>query len=276
MKKQALALAVTLTLGLSLFASPSSAKDKLAFMPFDAFWGISKIYNLTLEDYEPMMGSDASFFYPEQDLNVAEKKNDNSPKDQHVVGAGDTLFTIARVNDVSVEELKEWNNLSSDLIYVGESLAIKESAAKPKTFESKPKKVATTSSKKQVTNSSNNKVTTSSNNKVATSSTTSASAPANSSKTLTMRATAYTAYCAGCSGITANGTDIRSNPNLKVIAVDPRVIPLGTRVWVEGYGEAIAADTGGAIKGNKIDVFIPTEGQARQWGVKSVTVKILN
>ena len=45
---------------------------------------------------------------------------------------------------------------------------------------------------------------------------------------------------------------------------------------MEGYGEAVAADTGGAIKGNKIDVFIPTEGQALQWGVKTVTVKILN
>ncbi|WP_249671310.1 3D domain-containing protein, partial [Bacillus thuringiensis] len=67
-----------------------------------------------------------------------------------------------------------------------------------------------------------------------------ASAPATGSgKTLTMRETAYTAYCEGCSGITAYGTDIRSNPNLKVIAVDPRVIPLGTKVWVEGYGEAI-------------------------------------
>ena len=63
-----------------------------------------------------------------------------------------------------------------------------------------------------------------------------------------MRATAYTAYCEGCSGITANGTDIRSNPNLKVIAVDPRVIPLGTKVWVEGYGEAIVADTGELLK----------------------------
>lgn len=268
MKKQALALAVTLTLGLSLFASPSSAKDKLSFMPFDAFWGISKIYNLTLEDYEPMFDSDARWFYPEQNLNIVEKNNDNSPKDQHFVEAGDTLFTIARVNDVSVEELQEWNNLdSADLIYVGESLAIKASAAKPKTAESKPKTVATTSRKKQATASSN---------KVATSSTKSVSAPTTTGKTFTMRATAYTAYCEGCSGITANGTDIRSNPNLKVIAVDPRVIPLGTRVWVEGYGEAIAADTGGAIKGNKIDVFIPTEGQARQWGVKNVIVKILN
>ncbi|MGE7696764.1 3D domain-containing protein [Lysinibacillus sp. NPDC094177] len=260
MKKQALALAVTLTLGLSLFTSTSSAKEKLAFKPYDALWGISKIYNLSLGDYEPMIDPDAKWFYPEQNLNEVEMKNDNSKKDQHFVEAGDTLFTIARVNGVSVEELKEWNNLPSDVIYVGETLAIKASAAKPKTFENKTKKVATTSSKK----------------KVATSSTNSMSAPANAGKTLTMRATAYTAYCAGCSGITANGTDIRSNPNLKVIAVDPRVIPLGSRVWVEGYGEAIAADTGGAIKGNKIDVFIPTEGQARQWGVKHVTVKILN
>ncbi|MGE7947473.1 3D domain-containing protein [Lysinibacillus sp. NPDC093688] len=262
MKKQALALAVTLTLGLSLFASPSSAKDKPTFTPFDALWGISKIYNLSLEDYEPMIGADAKWFYPEQSLDLVETKKDNSKKDQHFVEAGDTLFSIARVNDVSVEELQEWNNLASDVIYVGESLAIEASAAKPKTSESRPKKVAATTSKKQVTTS--------------TSSANSESAPTNSGKTLTMRATAYTAYCPGCSGITANGTDIRSNPNLKVIAVDPRVIPLGTRVWVEGYGEAIAADTGGAIKGNKIDVFIPTEGQARQWGVKNVTVKILN
>ena len=260
MKKQALALVVTMTLGLSLFASPSSAKEQLAFRPFDALWGISKIYNLSLGDYEPMIDTDAGWFYPEQDLSVFESKDDNSVKDQHFVEAGDTLFTIARVNDVSVEELKEWNNLSTDVIYVGETIAIKESAAKPKTFENRTKSVATASSKKKVT----------------TSSTDSVSAPANAGKTLTMRATAYTAYCEGCSGITANGTDIRSNPNLKVIAVDPRIIPLGTRVWVEGYGEAIAADTGGAIKGNKIDVFIPTEGQARQWGVKNVTVKILN
>lgn len=95
-------------------------------------------------------------------------------------------------------------------------------------------------------------------------------------KTFTMEATAYTAYCEGCSGITANGTDLRSNPELKVIAVDPSVIPLGTEVWVEGYGKAIAADTGGAIKGNKIDVFIPSEKDAHSWGRKTVTVKILN
>ena len=91
-----------------------------------------------------------------------------------------------------------------------------------------------------------------------------------------MIATAYTAFCEGCSGITANGTDLRANPGLKVIAVDPNVIPLGTHVWVEGYGEAIAADTGGAIKGNRIDLFMPSEDNANNWGRRTVTVEILN
>lgn len=93
---------------------------------------------------------------------------------------------------------------------------------------------------------------------------------------LTVQSTAYTAYCNGCSGKTATGFDLRSNPNAKVIAVDPRVIPLGTKVWVEGYGYAVAADTGGAIKGNKIDVFFPDKSQAYKWGRKKVKIRILN
>lgn len=93
---------------------------------------------------------------------------------------------------------------------------------------------------------------------------------------LTVESTAYTAYCNGCSGKTATGFDLRSNPDAKVIAVDPRVIPLGTKVWVEGYGYAVAADTGGAIKGNKIDVFFPDKSQAYKWGRKKVKIRVLN
>ena len=74
-----------------------------------------------------------------------------------------------------------------------------------------------------------------------------------------MTATAYTAHCNGCSGITRTGINLRSNPNLKVIAVDPNIIPLGSKVWVEGYGYAVAGDTGGAIKGMKIDLHVPTK-----------------
>lgn len=91
-----------------------------------------------------------------------------------------------------------------------------------------------------------------------------------------VEATAYTPYCTGCSGISAAGINLRANPNLKLIAVDPRKIPLGTKVWVEGYGYAIAGDTGGAIKGNRIDVLMQTKQQAYSWGRKRVKIKVMN
>jgi uncharacterized protein YabE (DUF348 family) len=87
--------------------------------------------------------------------------------------------------------------------------------------------------------------------------------------------TAYTANCNGCSGFTATGINLHQNPNIKVIAVDPRVIPLGTKVYVEGYGYAVAADTGSAVKGYKIDVFFPTKSEAYRWGRRTIKIKIL-
>lgn len=102
-------------------------------------------------------------------------------------------------------------------------------------------------------------------------------APGGDGKVMIMEATGYGADCRGCSGITATGINVKKNPNIKVISVDPRVIPLGSRVWVEGYGEAIAGDTGGAIKGNRIDVLLPSEAYAaKHWGRRTVKVKILN
>ncbi|MBX0318624.1 peptidoglycan-binding protein [Shouchella clausii] len=94
--------------------------------------------------------------------------------------------------------------------------------------------------------------------------------------TYQMEATAYSADCNGCSGVTATGIDLKANPNQKVIAVDPSVIPLGSRVYVEGYGEAIAGDTGGAISGNKIDVFVPSQSDAINFGRKTVKVTVLD
>lgn len=95
-------------------------------------------------------------------------------------------------------------------------------------------------------------------------------------KVLTVSSTAYTASCSGCSGHTATGVNLKNNPDAKVIAVDPNVIPLGSKVHVEGYGYAIAADTGSAIKGKKIDVFFPEKSAAYRWGNKQVTIKVLN
>lgn len=94
-------------------------------------------------------------------------------------------------------------------------------------------------------------------------------------KTLTVTATAYTADCKGCSGVTSTGINLRKNPKAKVIAVDPSVIPLGSTVYVEGYGYAIAGDVGTDIKGKRIDVFLPSERAAKQWGRRTVKVTIL-
>ncbi|WP_284140712.1 MULTISPECIES: G5 and 3D domain-containing protein [unclassified Virgibacillus] len=95
-------------------------------------------------------------------------------------------------------------------------------------------------------------------------------------KTFYVTASAFTAKCSGCSGYTTTGLNLKANPNMKVIAVDPSVIPLGKRVWVEGYGEAIAGDTGGSIVGKRIDVHVATKSQAYSWGVRKVKIKILN
>jgi len=97
-----------------------------------------------------------------------------------------------------------------------------------------------------------------------------------SGKEFYVTATAYTPNCNGCSGISATGINLKSGSGLKVIAVDPSVIKLGSKVWVEGYGTAIAGDTGGAIKGNKIDILVQTDAQARNWGRKKVRIKVLN
>lgn len=89
---------------------------------------------------------------------------------------------------------------------------------------------------------------------------------------LHMIATAYTAGCYGCSGYTALG--IRAGHG--IVAVDPRVIPLGTRLYIPGYGPAIAGDTGGAIRGNRIDLGFESNSDARRFGRRLVDVYVLH
>lgn len=153
------------------------------------------------------------------------------------VKKGDTLWSIAKKNNLTVSQLKSYNKLTSDKIKPNQVLKV--SAA------------AKTATKK-----------------------TTAKTKAPAYKEITVRATAYTASCKGCSGITYTGINLKKNPNAKVISVDPKVIPLGSKVYVPGYGEAIAADKGSSVKGNKIDVFIPNKQRALQWGSKTIKVKV--
>jgi 3D (Asp-Asp-Asp) domain-containing protein len=82
-------------------------------------------------------------------------------------------------------------------------------------------------------------------------------------RALTVVATAY-----ALPGTTATGLPVGPG----IVAVDPTVIPFGTHMTIPGYGEGVAADTGSAIVGARIDVWVPTEAQANQWGVKTVTI----
>ena len=84
---------------------------------------------------------------------------------------------------------------------------------------------------------------------------------------MTFTATAYT-----WTGYrTATGTW----PSRGTVAVDPRVIPLGTELHIEGYGAAVAADTGGAIQGQRVDLYMDTEHECWQWGRRKVEVRVL-
>lgn len=91
------------------------------------------------------------------------------------------------------------------------------------------------------------------------------------SKVLKMNATAYTASDGNGDGITASGIPATRG----VVAVDPEVIPLGTRLYIPGYGEALAADTGGAIQGNRIDLVVDSYGEAMNFGRQDIDVYIL-
>lgn len=93
----------------------------------------------------------------------------------------------------------------------------------------------------------------------------------------TCRATAYWAVYGVGKTYTASGRRAVRNPDgYSTIAVDPKVYPYGTKLFVEGYGFAIAADCGTSIKGNKIDVYFNTYKEACNWGAKYVKVYVLN
>ncbi len=82
-----------------------------------------------------------------------------------------------------------------------------------------------------------------------------------------MQASAYT--------YTGYRTATGVNPAVGMVAVDPSVIPMGTRLYIEGYGYARAADTGGAVKGDKIDLFMEEYSQCVNWGRRMVKVYML-
>ena len=250
----------------------------------DTLWKVAQKHSVSVDELKDANNLTSNIIYPNQELNVATIKEMT-----HKVQQGNTLWSISQQYGVTVDQIKEWNGLKSDLIYPGEQLKIQSPNGQAQQSSPSVAQAAPEAQQAQAPAEQTQEEQQQAQAEQAQKEQQQAQAeqaqkeqqPAESSqqasgKSMTVEATAYTANCAGCSGTTATGVDLKANPNQKVIAVDPSVIPLGSKVYVEGYGEAVAADTGGAIKGNRIDVFVPSEGDAQQFGRKSVKITVMN
>lgn len=216
----------------------------------DNLWNIAKEYDTTVENLVEMNELKTTVIQPKQILIV---------DDKYIVEEKDTLASISEHFDVSVEDLKEWNDLKNHWLRTGQELKVYDVSTK----EDVPKSKVTTKKKSEPKVEKKAKQE-------------SKTQKESEGKTIAVTATAYTAECDGCSGITYTGVDLNNDRNAKVIAVDPNVIPLGSKVYVEGYGYATAEDIGGAIKGNRIDLHVPTKKEAYSWGRQSVNITILD
>ncbi|WP_042221300.1 3D domain-containing protein [Oceanobacillus manasiensis] len=254
-------------------AATTVSAEEYEVQPGDNLWEIADEYNTTVDDLVDINELKSTVIHPKQSLFINEL---------YQVEKGDTLIGISNKFDTTVEDIKEWNDLDSDLLTIGQELEIQgvnvkqedKPAAKVEKKETKEKEVTTQNNapaekkeqkaepKKEAKTEQKASQTSNSDQKA-------------EGKTISVTATAYTAKCDGCSGVTSTGVDLNKNPNAKVIAVDPNVIPLGSKVHVEGYGYATAADIGGAIKGNKIDLHVPTKDAAYDWGVRTVDVTVV-
>lgn len=247
----------------------------------DSLWEIANEHDTTVEQLVDINELKSTVIHPKQSLVLNEETNEI-----HVVEKGDTLNEISDEYGVSVADIKAWNGLTSDLIITGQELVLQGGNAEP-AEEQTPVEEAEPAEEQAPAEESEPAepvVETSEEPEVNTQNTVAKEEPKQETEseqeaegeTISVTATAYTAGCAGCSGVTATGINLNENPNEKVIAVDPSVIPLGTEVYVEGYGYAVAGDIGGAINGNKIDVHVPTKDEANAWGVKTVDVTIVD
>ncbi|MBU8879138.1 LysM peptidoglycan-binding domain-containing protein [Bacillus sp. FJAT-29790] len=266
MKKSILAFvaatALTGTVGTSVKA------EEVVVKKGDTLWGFSRQYHVSVDKIKEWNGLTSNLIHPNEKLEI-------TPNKKYIVEKGDTLWNISRHHNVTVDEIKSWSNLNSDIIVPGQELSIILKTNNDDTLKQEEMKIAinnvTPVESVQATDGSN---TTESRPTISKNPT--KPIEIEGVRELSMEATAYTASCEGCSGITSTGLNLIANPDQKVISVDPSVIPLGSKVFVEGYGEAIAGDTGGAIKGNKIDIFIPSKEEALRWGRKTVKVRILS
>ncbi|MBF1725356.1 MAG: LysM peptidoglycan-binding domain-containing protein, partial [Streptococcus sp.] len=192
-------------------------------------------------------------------------KTDDKGVQEYTIKWGDTLSVISEATGASLDTLVQVNEIQdANLIYPGTVLrfsADQKEVTVDNGTEQHSYRVQNNNEVKEVetteatTQEAETETTQAAQATEATQTTQAAAASSNQGGYyLTVEATAYSYNEAGLSNYTADGTNLVSEPN--VIAVDPSVIPLGSYVEIPGYGVFRAADTGGAIYGNRIDVHL--------------------
>lgn len=202
-------------------------------------------------------------------------KTDDKGVQEYTIKWGDTLSVISEATGASLDTLVQVNEIQdANLIYPGTVLR----------FSADQKEVTVDNGTEQHSYrvQNNNEVkeveTTEATTQAAETETTQTTQAAGASSSqggyyLTVEATAYSYNEAGLSNYTADGTNLVNEPN--VIAVDPSVIPLGSYVEIPGYGIFRAADTGGAIYGNRIDVHLVNLNDVYNFGRRTITIRVL-
>ncbi|WP_413490861.1 LysM peptidoglycan-binding domain-containing protein [Brochothrix thermosphacta] len=289
-KKLTATVVAGLTLATVTFSATGVSANSYTVKSGDSLWKIANEKNISIDELKSLNKLSSDVIQTNQTLQLS--KTDAT----YTVKTGDSIWKIATKKQVTEQNLKSWNNLSTDIIFPGQVLKLTGSdvpvaqEAAPKATEAAPQ--ATTPKAEQTTPKVEK-----------TAPTTPAAAPkaeqaapkaeqaapkaeqaapkaaapkveasnnSASGRQITVQATAYDAVSLG--GRTASGHLVTSTSE-KVIAVDPSVIPLGSTVYIPGYGTAVARDTGGAIQGNIIDLNMST-AEAVQWGRQTVTVTV--
>ncbi|GIM44823.1 peptidase M23 [Collibacillus ludicampi] len=257
MKERVKALAMGAILCGALFGSAQASATTYTVQKGDTLYDLSKKTGTTVSAWKI-----ANHLTSDK---IQSGKEMNQPMSYRVV-EGDTLWKLSQRYNTTVEEIQRANGLQGSLILVGQVLQLP--------VGSKEVTAAASATPEEPTEG----------NKTAPVHTDQASPVADAQvvKTLDCVATAYgPADSTGWGGLTKTGKHVAQG----MIAVDPNVIPLGSKVWISGYNDpnlpaggfmATAEDTGGAIRGNRIDIYIHADdATVRKFGVQNVTVKVL-
>jgi len=211
-------------------------------------------------------------------------KKDDKGVQEYTIKWGDTLSVISEATGASLDSLVQVNEIqNANLIYPGTVLRFSADQKEVTVNNGSQEHSYRIQDNKEVKEVEKSEATTSASNETAQATqatettqaaqTTQAASSSQNGYYLTVEATAYSYNEAGLSNYTADGTNLVNEPN--VIAVDPSVIPLGSYVEIPGYGIFRAADTGGAIYGNRIDVHLVNLNDVYNFGRRTITIRVL-